>query len=67
MFEELPGDTLVQEIAEGAAVSALVAGAVSAAQVLRSGKVSQEQFKSAFGDVSVGVVTATALEVLLGG
>ena len=67
VFEELPCDTLVQEIAEGAAASALVAGAVSAAQVLRSGKVSQEQFKSAFGDVSVGVVTATVLEVLLGG
>ena len=67
VFAELPRDTFVQEIVEGAATSALVTGAVAAAQVLRSGKVSQEQFKSVFGGVSVGVVTATALEVLLGG
>jgi len=67
VFTELDDDTLTEEILEGAGASLLVTGAVAAAQVLRSGKVSHEQFKSAFKDVSVGVVTATALDVLLGG
>ena len=67
VVSELPGDTLAGEIADGAATSALLAGGVTAAQVLRSGKVSRQQFATAFGDVSVGVVTATALDVLLEG
>ena len=65
VVSELPGDTLAGEIADGAATSALLAGVASAAQVLRSGKVSRKQFATAFGDVSVGIVTATALDVLL--
>lgn len=64
---ELPGDDLATDIAEGAATSALLAGAISAGQVLRSGKVSRQQFTTAFGDVSVGVVTATALDTLING
>jgi len=64
---ELPGDSLATEIAQGAATSALLAGAISAGQVLRTGKVSRQQFATAFGDVSVGVVTATALNVLIDG
>lgn len=67
VFTELPRDSVAVEIAEGAATSALLAGAISAAQVLRSGKVSRQQFATAFGDVSVGVITATALDVLLDG
>ena len=67
VVSELPGDTLAGEIADGAATSALLAGGVAAAQVLRTGKVSRQQFATAFGDVSVGVVTATALDVLLEG
>lgn len=67
VVSELPGDSLDAELAEGAATSALLAGAISAAQVLRSGKVSRQQFATAFGDVSVGVVTATALDVLIDG
>lgn len=67
VFTELPGDSVAGEIAEGAATSALLAGAISAAQVLRSGKVSRQQFATAFGDVSVGVITATALDVFLDG
>lgn len=67
VFTELTGDSMAVEIAEGATTSALLAGANSAAQVLRSGKVSRQQFATAFGDVSVGVITATALDVLLDG
>lgn len=64
---ELPGDSFAEQIADGAATSALVAGAIAAAQVLRSGKVSRQQFATAMGDVSVGIVTATALDVLIDG
>lgn len=67
VVSELPGDTLAGEIADGAVTSALLAGGAAAAQVLRSGKVSRQQLATAFGDVSVGVVTATALDALLEG
>ena len=67
VVSELPGDTLAGVIADGAATSALLAGGVAAAQVLRTGKDSRRQFATAFGDISVGVVTATALDVLLEG
>ncbi|MBW0159588.1 hypothetical protein KTQ37_15825 [Sinorhodobacter sp. B57] len=67
VVSDLPGDGLATEMAEGAATSALLAGAMSAAQVLRSGKVSRQQFATAFGDISVGMVTATALDVLIEG
>ncbi len=67
IFADLPGDNLAKEISEGAGASALLAGAMTAARVLRSGKVTRKQFTTAFGDISVGVVTATALDVLLGG
>lgn len=67
IFTDIPGDGLATDIAEGAATSALLAGAISAGQVLRTGKVSRQQFATAFGDLSVGVVTATALDVLIDG
>lgn len=65
VFSELPGDNVAEELAEGMATSALVAGAATAAQILRTGSVSRRQFATAFGDVSVGVVTAATLDVLL--
>lgn len=67
VLSELPGDSLEEEVTDGAMASALLAGAVTAAQVLRSGKVSRQQVSVALGDVSIGVVTATALDVLLAG
>ena len=67
VLSELPGDTLADEVSDGAATSAILAGAMTAAQVLRSGKVSRQQLSRALGDVSVGVVSATALDVLLAG
>lgn len=66
-FSELPGDNLAIEVAEGMATSALVAGALTAANILRTGRVSKRQFTTTCGDVSVGMVTATALDVLLDG
>lgn len=66
-FTKIHGDDFVTEVTEGAATSALLVGALSAGQVLRSGKISRQQLATAFGDVSVGVVTATALDVLLDG
>ena len=67
VLSDLPGDTLAGEALDGATTSALLAGAVTAAQALRSGTVSKQQVSKALGDVSVGVVTATALDVLLEG
>ncbi len=67
VLSDLPGDTLAGEALDGAATSALLAGAATAAQVLRSGKVSRQQVSKALGDVSVGVVAATALDALLEG
>ncbi len=67
VFSELPGDGLLQEITDAVVTSALVSGAFAAGRVLKQGQVSGHQFRSAFGDVAIGAVTATALDVLLGG
>ena len=66
-FLELPGDSVVQEMAEGIATSALVSSAIAAGRMLRAGQMTSQQFRSILGDVTVGAVTATSLEVLLGG
>lgn len=67
VFSGLPGDGLYREVGEAVATSALVSGALAAGRVLRTGAVSPDQFKDAFGDVAVGAVTATVLDVLLDG
>lgn len=67
VLSELSSASITNEIANSAATSSLLAGAVAAAQILRSGQVSRKQFATAFGDVSVGLVTATALDALLEG
>lgn len=67
VFSDIQGDDLATDIAEGVTTSALLAGAIIAGQVLRTGKVSRQQFATAFGDISVGVVTAAALDVLIDG
>jgi hypothetical protein len=67
VFSALPGDGLIQEVGEAVAASALVSGAFAAGRVLRTGSVSRSQFRSAFGDMAVGAVTATVLDVLLEG
>lgn len=67
VFSSLPGDGLLQEVGEAVVTSALISGALAAGRVLRAGTVSPDQFRSVFGDVSVGAVTATVLDVLLDG
>lgn len=67
VLSALPGDGLLQEVGEAVAASALVSGALAAGRALRKGSVSRTEFKSAFGDMTVGAVTATVLDVLLGG
>lgn len=67
VFSGLPGEGLLQEVGEAVATSALVSGALAAGRVLRTGSVSREQFRNAFGDMTVGAVTATVLDVLLDG
>lgn len=65
VFSELPGDSLMQEIVEGAAIGGLVGAAITAGKILREGKVSKQQFSQAFGDMAVGGVAATTLNALL--
>ncbi len=67
VLSELPGDGLAGEAADGAVTSALLAGAAAAGQALRTGRVSRREVSRALGDVSVGVVAATALDALLEG
>jgi hypothetical protein len=67
VFDGLPGDSLVRDVTEGVATSALVSGAFMAAKALRTGKVTSSELKSAFGGVAVGAVTAAVLDALLDG
>ncbi len=67
VFSGLPGDGLLQEVGEAVATSALVSGALAAGRALRAGSVSPDQFRSAFGDMAIGAVTATVLDALLAG
>lgn len=67
VFSNLPGDGLLREVGEAVATSALISGALAASRVLRAGAVSADQFRNAFGDMAVGAVTATVLDVLLDG
>lgn len=67
VISEVKGENFTVEIAEGATTSTLLTAAISAGRILRSGKVTRRQFATAFGDVSLGVITATVLDVLIDG
>ena len=56
-----------QVFSDGTVISPLLAGAVAAAGVLHFGKVSPQQLSKALRDVSAGVGTATALDIILQG
>jgi len=64
-FGELPGDSLIVEIGEGVATSALVAGAMTAGRILRGGSVRRQELQTTVGDLAIGGVAAVALEALL--
>lgn len=65
VFEELPGDDLRREILDGVATSALVAGALTATQVLRNRQLEGRQALRMAGDVALGAVAAAALDAML--
>ncbi len=63
----LPGDSLAREMLEGAATSALLAGAVTATQMLRSGRIDRGQALRGAADVTLGAIAAATLDALLDG
>jgi len=64
-FDGLPGDSVIQEIGEGVATSALVSGALAAGRILRGQSVSRKELSSTLSDMAVGGITATALDAIL--
>ena len=64
---DLPGDALHGEIVEAAGTSLLVSAAYAAHQALQAGRVDPRKLKAAMGDLGVGLTTALALDVLIGG
>ncbi len=67
VIEELPGDSLAREISEGAATSALVSAAISAAKVLRGQRPSRQLVASTARDATLGASAAAALDAILDG
>lgn len=65
VFGDLPTDDLHREILDGAATSALVAGALTASQVLRTGRLDGRHALRVAGDVTLGAIAAAALDAML--
>lgn len=65
VIDELPGDSLMQEMAEGVATSALVSAAIGAANVLRGHKPSKQMLASTAQNVALGAGTAAVLDTIL--
>ncbi len=63
----LPGESVPQEMMEAAGASVLVGAAFAARSALRAGQVEPRALRAAMGDLGVGLTTALALDVLLGG
>lgn len=61
------GSNVSQEMVEAASSSLLVGAAFAAGQAIRTGSVGKRELKAALGDIGVGLGTALALEVVLGG
>lgn len=66
-FAILPGDSVPQEMVEAVGTSILVSAAFAARGVLRAGRVEPRALRAAMGDLGVGMTTALALDVALGG
>lgn len=67
VVRDLSRDTLRAALVEGAATSGLVSAAIAAAQMLRGGPGDRDRVARICADLGLGVVTATALDVLLDG
>ncbi|MCP1168924.1 hypothetical protein [Limimaricola litoreus] len=63
----LPGESLPQDLLEAAEASLFVSAALTARGALRAGRVEPRALKAAMGNLGVGLTTALALDVLLGG
>lgn len=63
---DLHGESVATEAAEGLASSGLVAAAFTARQALRQKSVSNTHLKSALGDTATGGVAAIVLDLLIG-
>jgi hypothetical protein len=66
-LEDLSGDTILEEVLDGAVPSVLVAAAFAAGRAVRERRFSREHLQGALGDVAVGVVAATVLDLLIDG
>jgi len=64
-FEELEGDSLLENIGEGLATSALVGAAIVAGRAIKERRFSHEMLKSTLGEVAVGGVACLVLDQLL--
>ena len=66
-FALLPGENVPQEMLDAAGTSVLVCAAFAAREVLKAGRVEPRALRAAMGDVGIGLTTALALDVILGG
>ena len=66
-FDGLPGESVSRDMLDAAGASVLVGAAFAARSALRAGRVEPRALRAAMGDLGVGLTTALALDVLLGG
>jgi hypothetical protein len=64
-LRELYGDSFTDEMIDAASTSALVSAAFVASKALKKGRVDRRELSSAMGDLGIGIVTATVLELFL--
>ena len=64
-FEELEGDSLLENIGEGLATSALVGAAIAAGRAVKERRFSRDMLKSTLGEVAVAGVAGLIIDELL--
>ena len=64
-FEELEGDSLLEDIGEGLATSALVGAAIAAGRAVKERRFSRDMLKSTLGEVAVAGVAGLIIDELL--
>lgn len=67
IFAILSDERVPQEMLDAAAASVLVSAAFAAREALKAGRVEPRALRAAMGDLGVGLTTALALDVILGG
>lgn len=66
-LDDLAGESFAKEVLDSAATSAFVSTAITAGLAVREGRFSREHLQGALGDVAVGVVAGTVLDMLIDG